>query len=313
MRREKIETKKKSEIWAVAGGKGGTGKSFVTSVMGNYLANEGKKVILIDIDIGGANLHSILGIDEPKKSLTNFFDNRTPLHELPVRTGIDNLRLITGDIYSLNSDMIKHSQKLKLFRHISSLNTGYVLIDLGRGSHYNTLDTFLMADKMITVLTPEIMSVENLYHFIKNALFRKLKTTLKAYGFREFLEHVWQRRESYKIKNLWELIDWFKSSFSFIGDILDEELADFKIYLILNKVRNNQDIHMGSMVKSAFMKYLGIKSQYVGYIEYDDSIWKSTRKRQPFLQTYSSTSSALEIESFVENLLQEKEIMLPLI
>ncbi len=65
---------KEGKIWAIGGGKGGTGKTFVTSAMGTYIAGKGKRVLLIDIDIGGANLHSFLGISRPKKSLTDFFE-----------------------------------------------------------------------------------------------------------------------------------------------------------------------------------------------------------------------------------------------
>jgi len=307
---KKLSKAKEGEIWAIGGGKGGTGKTFVTSCMGTYLAEKGNRVVLIDVDIGGANLHSFFGINRPIKTLTNFFEDGLPLKELTVKTGIDNMRLITGDIHSMASDSIKFTQKLKLFRHIMKLNTQYVLIDLGGGSHNNTLDTFLMADKMIAVLVPEIIAVENMYHFIKNALFRKVRMSLRAYGFREIVEHIWERRTRYKIKNLKELIDWLKDSFSYIGDILEKELAGFKIYLILNKVRSPDDIFIGASMKSVFVKYLGIDTDFVGYIEYDDSVWRSIRSCQPFMIHYSSSRCTEEIEDFTENLINGKEIRL---
>lgn len=305
---EELRVEKEGKIWAIGGGKGGTGKTFIASAMGTYLAGKGKRVILIDIDIGGANLHSFLGISRPKKSLTDFFEIGTPLKKLAVKTGIENMYLITGDIHSLASDNIKFTQKLKLFRHIMKLNKHYVIVDLGGGSHNNTIDTFLMADKMITILEPEIIAVENMYHFIKNALFRKLRMSLKEYGFKEIVELMWERREKYKIKSLRELIDCLKDSFSYIGDILDKELSDFKIYLILNKIRSSQDIFIGSSMKSIFMKYLGVNTQFVGFIEYDDSVWRSIRERRPFMLNYSVSRCAKEIEAFTENLIQGKEI-----
>lgn len=305
-----MRDEKEGKIWAIGGGKGGTGKTFITSSIGTYLAKNRRKVVLIDVDIGGANLHSFLGINRPKKSLTNFFDMGTPLKNLAVKTGIGNLSLISGDIHSLSSDSIKFTQKLKLFRHIMKLNRQYVIIDLGGGSHNNTIDTFLIADKMIAVVEPEIIAVENMYHFIKNALFRKLRVSLKEYGFKEIIDHMWERREKYRIKNLRELIDCLKDSFSYIGDILDNEISEFKIYLILNKIRSSQDIFIGSSLKSIFLKYLGINAKFVGYIEYDDSIWRSVRERRPFMLNYSLSRSAKEIEAFTENLIQGKELKL---
>ena len=307
---EKLRLEKEGKIWAIGGGKGGTGKTFVTSAMGTYLAGKGKRVVLIDIDIGGANLHSFLGINRPKKSLTDFFEAGASLNKLAVKTGIDNMSLITGDIHSLASDNIKFTQKLKLFRHIMKLNKHYVIIDLGGGSHNNTIDTFLMADKMIVILEPEITSVENMYHFIKNALFRKLRMSLREYGFKEIVEQMWERREEYNIKSLRELMDCIRDSFSYVGDIIDKVLFDFKLYLILNKIRSSDDILIGSSMKSIFMKYLGVDTKFVGFVEYDDSVWRSIRERRPFMLNYSLSRSAKEVEVFTENLLKGKEIKL---
>jgi flagellar biosynthesis protein FlhG len=303
-----VRKKDEGEIWAIGGGKGGTGKTFITSSMGTYLAKKGKKIVLLDVDIGGANLHSFLGISRPKKSLSYFFEKGVPLSKLAMKTGIGNMSLISGDIHSLASDNIKFTQKLKLFRHILKLNKQYVLIDLGGGSHNNTIDTFLMADKMITVLEPEIIAIENMYHFIKNSLFRKLKMSLRSYGFKEIVEHMWESREKYKINNLNELIECLKNSFPYIRDILEKELSNFKIYLILNKVRSSQDIIIGFSIKSIFMKYLGLETQFVGYLEYDDTIWRSIRERKPFMMNYATSRSAKEIVTFTENILQGREI-----
>lgn len=301
---------KEGKIWAIGGGKGGTGKTFVTSAMGTYIAGKGKRVTLIDIDIGGANLHSFLGISRPKKSLTDFFEAGASLNKLAVKTGIDNMSLITGDIHSLASDNIKFTQKLKLFRHIMKLNKHYVIIDLGAGSHNNTIDTFLMADKKIVILEPEITSVENMYHFIKNALFRKLRMSLREYGFKDIVEQMWERREEYNIKSLRELIDSIRVNFSHVGDIIDRELSDFKLCLILNKIRSSDDILIGSSMKSIFMKYLGVDTKFAGFVEYDDSVWRSIRERRPFMLNYSLSRSAKEVEVFTENLLKGKEIKL---
>jgi flagellar biosynthesis protein FlhG len=302
---------KEGEIWAVGGGKGGTGKTFISSTAGTYLAKKGRKVVLVDMDIGGANLHSFFGINRPQKSLTSFFEMGASLSDLVVKTDLENMSLITGDIHSISSDSIKFSQKLKLFRQIMKLHAQNVIIDLGAGTHKNTLDTFLIADKMIVVLAPEVIAIENMYHFIKNSLFRKVKQTLKEFGFKEIVQHIWDRRQSYGIKNLKELIDYLKESFSYIGTILDNELANFRIYLVLNMVRNNQDILLGTSIKSVLMKYLGVPIHYAGYIEYNDAVWKSIRERRPFMLNYLATGCAQEIEVFVENLLQGREVSIP--
>ncbi len=273
-----------------------------------HLAKKGRNVVLVDMDIGGANLHSFFGINRPQKSLTSFFEMGATLSDLVAETNQPGISLITGDVHSIASDKITFSQKLKLFRQIMKINAQNVIIDLGAGSHNNTLDTFLIADKMIVVLVPEVIAIENMYHFIKNSLFRKVKKTLKDYGFKEIVQHIWDRREGYGITNLRELIDYLKESFSYIGTILDHELAAFRIHLVLNMVRTNQDILLGSSIKSVMRKYLGIPILYSGYIEYNDAVWKSVRERKPFMLNYNTTECAKEIEIIIDNVIKGRDI-----
>ena len=302
---------KEGEIWDVGGGKGGTGKSFFTSSSGTQLAKKGRRVVLVDMDIGGANLHSFFGISRPQKSLTSFFEAGTKLSDLAVATDLPNMSLITGDIHSISSDAIKFGQKLRLFRQIMKLNVQNVVIDLGAGSHANTLDTFLIADKMIVVLVPEVIAIENMYHFVKNTLFRKVKSTLKDYGFKEIVQHIWDRRQSYGIKNLKDLVDYLKASFSYIGTILDSELANFKIHLVVNMARSNQDFLLGASIKSVLTKFLGVTVLYSGYIEYNDVVWKAVRERKPFMLNYTATGCARQVETIVDNIMHGREVNVP--
>jgi flagellar biosynthesis protein FlhG len=299
---------KKPKVWVVGGGKGGTGKTFVTSSLGIYLSEQRRKeVIMLDADLGGANLHSVFGLKQPKKSLNDFFEFKRPLEEIKIETGIDNLSLIAGDIHSLSADNIRFTQKKKLFTHIGQLNSSFVLLDVGGGSHYNIIDTFLFADKGIAVMTPDILAVENMYQFMKNVIYRKLRMTLRFYGFKGLAQDTWTKRELYKISNIRELLDFFKH-FPETRDIVHQTFSDFKIYLILNKVRSMQDIQLGASIKSTFQKYLGMDTLYVGFLEYDDSIRNSTSEQKPFLVHHSESRFATEIELFTENLLRGTEI-----
>jgi len=295
------------ELWTIGGGKGGTGKSFMASSMAIHLAQSGHRVTLIDADIGGANLHSYFGMTHPRATLTEFFEKKTPLVELKIRSGVKNLSLIPGDVKSLASDGILYSQKLKLFRHIRMLNSDYVIVDVGAGSYNNVIDTFLIADKMIAVLLPEVLAVENLYHFIKNALFRKLKKTLKPYGFKEFIEQIWRKKEDYGIKNLWQLIAWMKENFPYINEILDEELSNFRIYFVLNKISNRQDIMLGSFIKSGFLKFLGLETHFSGYVENDENVVKSIAQQEPFMTFDAASSVAQEVRNCADNLINGRE------
>lgn len=297
-----------SEIWAVGGGKGGTGKSFLISSIGSCLAAKGKKVALVDADLGGANLHTFLGIDRPKASLTDFFERNRLLGDLLVDTGIPNLGLVAGAIRTLAPDNLKHTQKLKLFRHIKGLERQYVLIDLGAGTHFNTLDAFLLANKMILALIPQITAIENAYYFLKNVFFRKLMDAMNAHGLKDLFKQTWLNREENGISNMRQLMDYLRSLSSPIARIIDKELSEFTVYIALNQIRSSQEIQIGNAVKSVCRKYFGFRALYVGYVEYDDIVSRCVNKREAYMQTYPASRCAREITRITENLLTGKQI-----
>jgi len=84
-------------VWAIGGGKGGIGKSLLTANVGITLAQMGNRVCVIDADLGGANLHSCLGVTQPMATLDDFVTRQSEeLQELAVQTPVPNLSLISG-------------------------------------------------------------------------------------------------------------------------------------------------------------------------------------------------------------------------
>jgi len=242
---------------AVGGGKGGVGKSFVMASLGMALARRGK-VVMIDADLGGANLHHFLGLSRPGASLTEFFERKVPLAELVVDSGIENLGLLTGMLGTMGGEAIKHVQKLKLFNHIRQLEADYILIDLGAGTHFNTIDTLLLADRMIIVITPEIVSIENMYNFLRNLFFRRLGSVLAAHGYRDLVITTWRERQELGISTFRDLLECLKASSYEAKRIIDRELEYLSVYIVLNQARTNQDILTGNSVKSVCLKFFGI-------------------------------------------------------
>lgn len=274
---------KNGEIWAVGGGKGGTGKSFFTSSVGTHLAQKGNRTILLDADLGCANLHTFFGMNRHRHSLSDFFDRKLPLSDIIAHSGIANLELISGSFASLDSESINHAQKQKLFRHIRSLDTDYVLIDLGAGSHINTLDTFLLADRMIVVTTPEITALENMYQFIKSVYFRKLKAIFKAHNLTASIQEVWMNRASHNIRNLKDLVVHLKQSSDTIRSIMEREMSGFVIYCVLNQVRTPKDMAVGENLSSICRNFLGLSVVYAGHCRHDDAVHKSINNKEAFM------------------------------
>ncbi|MCK5055693.1 MAG: AAA family ATPase [Candidatus Aminicenantes bacterium] len=299
-----------AEIWTLGGGKGGTGKTFITSSLGVNLAKSGRKVILIDADLGGANLHSFVRLKKPKHSLTDFFENRLPLEKIIEDTQIPGLKLVTGDIHSINPQNIKYAQKLRFFRHIRELDADYIIVDLGGGSNLNTLDTFLLADKLVVVILPEITSIENLYQFLKKVLFRKINRILRKHRMKDSVLEAWRKGDTRGIHSIGEMIRFLKGLSFETSLIIDEELAGFKVSIILNQVRDREHIEMGFSVRSVIMKYFGISAMYAGYIGHNDLFWRFINQIQPLSQSAVSLSNNREISALARNLEEDKQITL---
>ncbi len=295
------------EIMAVGGGKGGVGKSFVLSSVGMSLAKKGK-VIMIDADLGGANLHNFLGISRPKTSLTDFFERKIPLEELIVESGIDNIALLSGMLGTIGAESIKHVQKQKLFNHIRKLEADYILIDLGAGAHFNTIDTLLLADRIIIVITPEIVSIENMYNFLRNLFFRRLSVVFAGHGYRELVVTTWRERHDLGIVNFKQMLDHMRTVAPELGPVIDQEIEKFTINIILNQARTNQDIMIGNSVKSVCRKFFGINALYTGYVEYDEIVSRSVNQRKPYMTTYPSSKCAREIERLTGNLMTSQQV-----
>ena len=78
---QNTSSKSTPQIWAIGGGKGGAGKSVVSTVMAFWLARIGKRTVLVDVDLGGANLHTLLGIKSPSKTLNDFITRKFEIVE----------------------------------------------------------------------------------------------------------------------------------------------------------------------------------------------------------------------------------------
>lgn len=271
-------------IWTIGGGKGGSGKSFIAANIGICLSQMGVRVILIDADLGGANLHTFLGISPPALSLSDFIKRRVShLHEVLIPTAVPNLQLLSGAQDLLNAVDSKSVQKRKLLRSIQGLEGDYLLVDLGGGNSLAVLDFFLISDGGILVVTPEPTSIENTYRFLKSAFYRRLRQSVSNHSIKKLIEGSMDQKNEWGIQNPYDLIEAVKRISEEEAERLIEEVENFHPNLILNQVRTKKDIEIGFSIRSACKKYFGIHLHYLGYIVYDQDVGLSVRKRKPLI------------------------------
>ena len=271
-------------IWTIGGGKGGSGKSFMAANLGICLSNLGVRVILIDADLGGANLHTLLGISPPALSLSDFIKQRVSnLHEVLFPTGIPNLQLLSGAQDLLNAADAKSLQKKKLLRSFQNLDGDFIIVDLGAGNSLSVLDFFLMSHAGILMITPEPTSIENTYRFLKSAFYRKMRQAVSSYPAKVMIDGAMDRKNEIGIRNPHDLLKAVMKINEEDGKRIMEEVENFRPNLILNQIRSKKDIEIGFSVRSACQKYFGIRIHYLGYVVYDQEVSQSIRRRRPLV------------------------------
>jgi flagellar biosynthesis protein FlhG len=278
-------------IIAFGGGKGGVGKSFMSSNVSIFLAASGLKTAAIDADLGGANLHTMLGMQLPKVTLEDFISHKTGnLHEILVKSPIENLFLGAGVIRDLAAPNFKHSQKTRLIRNLRNLDFDVIVMDLGAGTSYNVLDFFAAADLGVLVTLPEPTAVENCYRFLKSSFFRHLRAGEKSAGLKELLDSAMSGNHS--IVGPFELIRHVEKSSPESARRYREELEYFRPGLVINQVRTSEDRALKDSITSALRRFYGFKVRPLGEIAYEDSIWQSIRNRTPLMTGSQETLAA---------------------
>jgi flagellar biosynthesis protein FlhG len=269
----------KDKFWAVGGGKGGVGKTVLTLLLGTALARQGKKVVLVDADLGGGNLHTLIGIRHPKYTLADFILKKVEtLNEIMIDTPEDNLKLICGADNVIGLANPKATQKTRIFSHLKKLASDIVLLDLGSGNSYTSLDFFLFAANKIVVLTPQAPSLQNAYTYIKAGLYRTLTQAFAKNA--EALEFI--RQASCGPEESIDSMAGLQEALHLLSNDHQRTLANcisrMNIKLLVNMVTFPHERNVNRIIKLVAKNFLGLDVEDLGSVPYDQVLHESINK-----------------------------------
>lgn len=297
------KVRRRPRLLAVGGGKGGVGKSVVTSSLGVALAARRRRCTLVDADFGAANLHTLLGVERSAFSLSDFLNREVAeLDQVACRTRIPRLSLVSGAHALVDVANLAHSRKLKLTRHLARLDTDEVLIDLGAGTAFNVLDFFVAADRGLLVVEPEPTSIENSYAFLKAAFLRSLRPIAREPHVRAALEEVLGRRARHRLKSPQEIISGVADLDPNAARALRKCIDEFRPLLIVNGVCGDEERGLGQQIARACRNFLGIRVETLGVLPRDEAVVRAVRRRRPVVEISSSCPFWREIEVMAERL-----------
>jgi len=259
------------QILPIASGKGGVGKTLVSTNLAVALARNGKKVVLADLDLGASNVHLALGQSGVRTGIGTFLNNSgVKFDDIIMPTDYENLRFIPGDAEIPGMANLKSGQKSKLIRRLYGVDADYLVADLGAGTNFNTLDFFLTSPRGVLVTSPTLTATLNAYLFLKNTVFRVMSNSFKkgsrAYDILENLRKDGAQLQRVYIPRLLERVAG-EDPESYAR--FQEVMGNFRPMLVLNMLEDPKDSKKAEKIRRSCREYLGVDMEHLGILYYD--------------------------------------------
>jgi len=288
-------------IITVGGGKGGVGKSIVSANLSLAIGEMGRDVILVDGDLGAANLHTHFGLVRSGRGLASFVTHEVEtLPELLLNTFAPRVQLLAGAGAVPGAANLGYGPKQRLIRHLRALKCDVLVIDVGAGSAFNVVDLFALGDLRLIVSTPQLTSLQNAYAFTKAAAWRTVHTLLKSQG-RHKAPLDLSSSET-------ETIGAFLSRVS-LGEPemalrCSMALQYFGGLILGNQLFTPQEGRALHALSRMLQDFLGIESPVLGMLRAKRSMHDSVGRRLPYLADAGGEQNAMIFRDAAERLLK---------
>lgn len=199
------------QIYSITSGKGGVGKTSLVCNMALHFGAQGKKVLLIDADLGLANVDIMMGL-KPQANLADLFAGEADLESLLIE-GPPNVTILPASSGVREMTVLSDDQIMHFLSEVNTLERSFdiVLIDTGAGIGKNVLYFNAAAQNVIVVTTPEPTSVTDAY-----ATMKVLHNTHMIKRFRLIVNRVKSRKQALK-------------TYSWFTNVADQFLKDVSI------------------------------------------------------------------------------------
>lgn len=173
-----LHSTSKTQIVVVTSGKGGVGKSTLTSNMAYLLSKENKKVVVLDADIGLSNLQVMFNL-KPKKTFFDYLEGECKLEEILLTTSYHNITLVAGKSGYQYSNINNSMHFSRLIEDIRSLNKyDILLIDTGAGLNEQVQEFIELTDNILAITTTDPSALTDVYALMKMVSLKKNKLML---------------------------------------------------------------------------------------------------------------------------------------
>ena len=285
-------------VIAVGSGKGGVGKTLVSSSLALRLAELGTRpVVAVDVDLGGANLHTGLGIKRPSFGLNRFILDHAPLNALSEESGIDGLEFVSGasDIVGLTE--FSEGDRARFLEELQGFREKTLILDLGAGSSLFNLDLFCTADQGVLVTTTEPTAVQNAYGFLRAAIYRRLRLLFEGEeALLDMLNGAMNHRGSEETSSVPALLHQVARYNRSAASRIEEIVTGLKIGVVVNMAKASEAADIAEKLAHVVLQHLRARLDFLGNVDFNKSVPRSIREWRPFVVHFPKTRAARKLE-----------------
>ncbi|MEA2102913.1 MAG: AAA family ATPase [Thermodesulfobacteriota bacterium] len=276
----KEDMSENSHTISIISNKGGVGKTHVSINMARLIAGQDKRVLLIDADLGNADISNKLAMF-PENTLYDFLESNIALHDviMPTVLGFDLIGGSSGEFKLAN---INYVQRSKFIRNFNKISRGYdaTIFDLSAGIGSTVMDFALASDEIVVVTTPQDIIAG--YACIK-ASFQRFKTIEQK---------------------LMDKVDDYEPRKTYVPWVIMNQVTDLKQGVFLyNRICQTIDERVNNLEP-----LFSVRPAYLGGVLYDRTAFrKAEMNRKPITCVYPKSKPAQCLGFISENIMTPPE------
>ncbi|MBT4290089.1 MAG: P-loop NTPase [Deltaproteobacteria bacterium] len=284
-----------TKIIPIAGGKGGIGKSLIAANLSIALAQLGHSTIVIDLDLGGSNLHLMLGLQNENRGIGDYVHNpKLPFESLCVQTEWPHLKFIPGDGTTPFLANISYAGKQNIIKEIQNLSAEYIILDLGAGTSFNTLDFFQIVNRGILVTSGDRISLINMLSFLKNFLLRTIDRTLPRNSkARIQIQDIYSQSSNRAKVTINSVLNTIRSSDAEAANHISRLCKNIQPRIVYNMIHGLQELRLVNIINKSAKNILSINPSHMGVVFVDQAVPDSIRNSVSLLR-YDEKSIAAQ-------------------
>ena len=237
-------------VYSITSGKGGVGKTAVCANLAYNLGTMGKRVLILDADLGLANIDVVFGLS-PAYNLNHFFSGEYELQDIMV-DGPMGIKILPAGSGIQNFTRLNSEQKMRLLDGLDSMHNhfDYVLIDTEAGISENVTYFNTAAQEILVVTTPEPTAITDAY-----ALMKLLSTQYHEKKFNLVVNQIRTENDALDVYRKLTMVAnrYLDISIDYLGSIPeDRQMIDS-----IRKQKVISELNPGSKVTAAFRQLAG--------------------------------------------------------